>query len=58
MVAHYDLDRLRRSSERPTAIPDVLVATAGSGFRDRRRPLGLPTCSARRGPIRGPRGRA
>jgi len=47
MVAHYDLTRLRRNSERPAAIIDVLVATSGGGFRTADLPLGLPTCSAR-----------
>jgi hypothetical protein len=47
MVAHYDRDRLRRNSERPAAITDVLVTTDGGGFRTADLPLGLATCSAR-----------
>jgi hypothetical protein len=47
MVAHYDRDRLRRNSERPAAITDVLVTTNGGGFRTADLPLGLATCSAR-----------
>jgi hypothetical protein len=47
MVIHYQPGRLRRNSDQPTAITDVLVATSGSSARTRDIPLGTPTCSAR-----------
>jgi hypothetical protein len=47
MVIHYQPGRLRRNSDQPTAISDVLVATSGSSHRTRDIPLGTPTCSAR-----------
>src|SRR6266545_4407070 len=47
MVIHHKAGRLRRNSDRPTAITDVLVATSGSSHRTGDIPLGIPTCSAR-----------
>jgi hypothetical protein len=47
MVIHYQPGRLRRNSDQPTAITDVLVATSGSSHRTRDIPLGTPTCSVR-----------
>jgi hypothetical protein len=47
MVIHYPSARLRRNSDQPTAITDVLVATSGSCYRTGDIPLGTPTCSAR-----------
>ena len=47
MVLHYPPARLRRNSDQPTAITDVLVATSGSSCRTGEIPLGTPTCSAR-----------
>ena len=47
MVIHYPPARLRRNSDQPTAITDVLVATSGSSYRTGDIPLGTPTCSAR-----------
>jgi hypothetical protein len=47
MVIHYPPARLRRNSDQPTAITDVLVATSGSSSRIGDIPLGTPTCSAR-----------
>ena len=47
MVIHYPPARLRRNSDQPTAITDVLVATSGSSYRTGEIPLGTPTCSAR-----------
>jgi len=44
MVTHYQPGRLRRNSDQPTAITDVLV---GSSYRTGDIPLGTPTCSAR-----------
>jgi hypothetical protein len=46
MVIHYQPERLRRNSDQPTAITNVLVATSGSS-RTGDLPLGTPTCSAR-----------
>jgi len=46
MVIHYPPERLRRNSDRPTAITDVLVATSGSSHQSGEIPLGTPTCSA------------
>jgi hypothetical protein len=46
MVLHQP-ERLRYNSDQPTAITDVLVATAGSSSRTGDIPLGTPTCSAR-----------
>jgi hypothetical protein len=47
MVIHYPPAQLRRNSDQPTAITDVLVATSGSSHRTGDIPLGTPTCSAR-----------
>jgi hypothetical protein len=51
MVIHFTPDRLRRNSDRPTAITDVLVATSPSTspatYRTGDILLGTPTCSAR-----------
>jgi hypothetical protein len=47
MVIHYPPARLRRNSDQPTAITDVLVATSGSSSPIGDLPLGTPTCSAR-----------
>jgi hypothetical protein len=47
MVIHYPPARLRRNSDQPTAITDVLVATSGSSYRTGEIPLGTPTGSAR-----------
>jgi hypothetical protein len=47
MVIHYPPARLRRNSDRPTAITGVLLATSGSSYRAGDIPLGTPTCSAR-----------
>jgi hypothetical protein len=46
MVIHYPAARLRHNSDQPTAITNVLVATAGSCSTGEI-PLGTPTCSAR-----------
>ena len=46
MVIHYPPERLRSNSDRPTAITNVLVTTAGSSSTGEI-PLGAPTCSAR-----------
>ena len=46
MVIHYPPERLRRNSDRPTAITNVLVATSGSSPQSGEIPLGTPTCSA------------
>ena len=46
MVIHYQPGRLRRNSDQPTAITNVLVAS-GSSARTGDIPLGTPTCSAR-----------
>jgi hypothetical protein len=47
MVTHYPPARLRRNSDQPTAITNVLVATSPSSYRTGEIPLGTPTCSAR-----------
>jgi hypothetical protein len=47
MVIHYPPARLRRNSDQPTAITNVLVATSASSARTGDIPLGSPTCSAR-----------
>jgi hypothetical protein len=47
MVIHYQPGRLRRNSDQPGAIINVLVATSGSSSRTGDIPLGTPTCSAR-----------
>ena len=47
MVIHYPPARLRRNSDQPTAITDVLVATSCSSYHTGEIPLGTPTCSAR-----------
>ena len=49
MVTHYQPERLRRNSDQPTAITNVLVATSASSARTGDIPLGSPTCSARTG---------
>ena len=46
MVIHYQPERLRRNSDQPTAITDVLITTSGSSYTGDI-PLGTPTCSAR-----------
>jgi hypothetical protein len=46
MVTHYPPARLRRNSDQPTAITNVMVATSGSSSRTGDIPLGTPTCSA------------
>jgi hypothetical protein len=46
MVIHYPPARLGSNSDRPTAITDVLVTTAGSSSTGEIS-LGAPTCSAR-----------
>jgi len=47
MVTHYPPARLRDTSDQPTAISNVLVATSGSSYHTGDIPLGTPTCSAR-----------
>jgi hypothetical protein len=47
MVINYPPERLRRNSDQPTAITNVLTATSGSSHRVGDIPLGIPTCSAR-----------
>jgi hypothetical protein len=47
MVIHYQPGRLRRNSDQPTAVTDVLVATSPLSWRTGDIPLGTPTCSAR-----------
>ena len=47
MVIHYPPARLRRNSDQPTAITDVLITGSGSSSRTGEIPLGTPTCSAR-----------
>jgi hypothetical protein len=47
MVIHDQPGRLRRNSDQPTAITNVLMATSGSSHRTGDIPLGIPTCSAR-----------
>ena len=47
MVIHYPSARLRRNSDQPTAITDVLITGSGSSSRTGDLPLGTPTCSAR-----------
>jgi hypothetical protein len=47
MVVLFPPERLRRNSERPTAIADVLVPTGPNGYRSADIPLGTPTTSAR-----------
>ena len=47
MVIHYPPARLRRNSDQPTAITDVLITGSGSSYRTGDIPLGTPTCSAR-----------
>ena len=46
MVIHYPPARLRRNSDQPTAITNVLVTTSGSSHTGEI-PLGTPTSSAR-----------
>ena len=47
MVIHYQPERLRSTSDQPTAITDVLLNRSGSSDRSGEIPLGSPTCSAR-----------
>jgi hypothetical protein len=47
MMTHYQPERLRRNSDQPTAITNVLAATSPSSYRTGDIPLGTPTCSAR-----------
>jgi hypothetical protein len=47
MVTHYPPERLRRNSDQPTAITNVLVATSGSSYHTGDIPLRTPTCAAR-----------
>jgi hypothetical protein len=47
MMIHYPSGRLRRNSDQPSAITNVLVSTSGSSHRTGEIPLGTPTCSAR-----------
>jgi hypothetical protein len=47
MVTRFPPDRVRRNSDRPTAITDVPVAGSPSGYRTSDILLGTPTCSAR-----------
>jgi hypothetical protein len=47
MVIYYPLARLRRNSDQPTAITNVLVAASQGSRRTSDLPLGIPTCSAR-----------
>jgi hypothetical protein len=47
MVIHYQPGRVRRNSDRPTAITNVLVATSPPAYRTGEIALGTPTCSAR-----------
>jgi hypothetical protein len=48
MVIHYPPERLRHNGDRPTAITNVLITTAGSSSHTGEIPLGAPTSSARR----------
>ena len=47
MVIHYQPERLRYTSDQPTAITDVLINRSRSSSRSGEIPLGSPTCSAR-----------
>jgi hypothetical protein len=47
MVIHYPPARLRRHSDQPTAITDVLVAASPGSRRTGDIPLAMPTSSAR-----------
>jgi hypothetical protein len=47
VVTHYEPARLRRTSDQPTAITGVQVATSASTYRTGDIPLGTPTSSAR-----------
>jgi hypothetical protein len=47
MVIHYPPARLRRNSDQPTAITNVLITGSESSYRTGEVPLGTPTCSAR-----------
>jgi hypothetical protein len=42
MVIHYPPARLRRNSDQPTAITDVLITGSGSSSRTGDIPLGTP----------------
>ena len=46
-MIHYQPGRLRRNSDQPTAITNVLVATSGSSNHTGDIPLDTPACSAR-----------
>jgi hypothetical protein len=46
MVIHYPPERLRRNSDQPTALTNVLTTSASSSHTGEI-PLGTPTCSAR-----------
>jgi hypothetical protein len=46
MVIHYPPGQLRRNSDQPTAITNVLAATSESSHRTGDIQLGIPTCSA------------
>jgi hypothetical protein len=45
-IHYYPPARLRRNSDQPTAITDVLINGSGSSSRTGDIPLGTPTCSA------------
>ena len=47
MVIHYQPERLRHNSDRPTAITNLLITTSGSSHQTSEILLGTPTCSAR-----------
>ena len=47
MVIHYPPGQLRRNSDQPTAITNVLAAASGSSHHTGDIQLGMPTCSAR-----------
>jgi hypothetical protein len=47
MVIQYQPGRLRRNSDQPTAISNVLVAISGSSHRTGDIQLSVATCSAR-----------
>jgi hypothetical protein len=47
MVIHHQAGQLRRNSDQPTAITNLLVATSGSSQRTGDIQLAIPTCSAR-----------
>jgi hypothetical protein len=47
MLIHYPPERLRRNSDQPTAITNVLIGSSGSSSRTGEVTLRTPTCSAR-----------